>query len=407
MVRDISQAKLSVSVEGSIFRILCVLWILGSACNSSYRIVKDLHAIDSDEEYNWNTVELIPDSYECFTEDRFINASFRFINTSDTMFEFDQERAIAIARILVSDVNKRLRNNAKMNLPVGNSTPVLDAHIQLSLEDKDVFIHYDEAPFFRKKGKNSNQYNRDIINRYIDDRRNYLNIFIMPFDPIEIKSGVQRYDKSGIALGGSIKLAGIIESGLPAWDYGGLLMHELGHVLSLRHSWDNNDGCDDTPKHANCWSNTGEPPCDQVESNNFMDYNAHQAAITPCQIKRMHAALATEGTQQHRLLKVNWCEKIEGELLIEDEQHWANPVYISRDIIIAKGGTLIISSWLSMAKGTRITVQKGGQLLIDGGRIYNNCKDPWDGIFVHPKGLMKSRNNSLIEDVKPSQVNSI
>ena len=389
------------SVEALIFRIFCLSCLLGFAsCSPSYRVVKDIYDLDSNEEYDWKKVERIHETYECYAEDRKINVRFRFINTADSMFVFDQGRALSVAHILISEVNKRLRKNAKMNLPVGNETPVLDAHIQLNLEDENIFIHYDKIPFFRKKGRTSNQYNRDIINRYIEDSDPYLNIFMMPFDPAEIAAGVQRYDKSGIALGNSIKLAGIMESGRPAWDYGGLLMHELGHVLGLRHSWNNNDGCEDTPRHANCWSNTGESPCDQIESNNFMDYNTHQSALTPCQIKKMHATMASEGTKQHRLLEVNWCDKLEGEILIKGEQHWANPVYISKDILIQKDGILIVSSWLSMARDTKIKVQKGGQLLLNGGKIYNYCKDSWNGIYAHPKGLIRSRNNSLVEDVK-------
>ncbi|MFT4569110.1 MAG: hypothetical protein ACI9FN_004080 [Saprospiraceae bacterium] len=387
------------SVVGSIYRSLFLLILLSFSCNTSYEFVDEIGDTEEAQYFDWSIVEHIPDSYKCYNEDRIIKVIFKFINSSDTLLKFDREHAIDVANILVSDVNKRLRSNAKMNLPLENDTPVLDAHVTLKLESKNVFIHYDEEPFFRKKGKNSNQYNRDIINKYIDDSGKYLNIFVMPFDPEEIKSGIQRYDKSGIALGSSIKLAGVMDSGQPAWNYGGLLLHELGHALSLRHSWNNNDGCEDTPRHANCWSNTGEAPCNQIESNNFMDYNPHQVAITPCQIIKMHTALASEGTKQHRLLEVNWCEKIEGDTRIADVQHWANPVLNARDIVIERGGVLIVSSWLSMARDTRITVHKGGQLLIDGGRIYNYCKSPWNGIFVHPKGLMKSRNNSLVEHV--------
>ncbi len=384
----------------SIYRNLCFLILFGCSCNTSYVIVKEVDQIEEDQEFDWSIVEHIPDSYECYNEDRIVNVIFRFINSSDTLLDFDRDHAIDVANILVSEVNNRLQNNTKMNLPLDNDTPVLDAHIRLKLESKNVLIHYDEEPFFRKKGKKSNQYNRDIINRYIDDSGKYLNIFLMPFDPAEIKSGIQRFEKSGIALGRSIKLAGVMDSGQPAWNYGGLLTHELGHALSLRHSWNNNDGCQDTPRHANCWSNTGEDPCNQIESNNVMDYNPHQAAITPCQIIKMHTALASEGSKQHRLLEVNWCEKLEGAISISDEQHWANPVFNSRDIVIEGGGTLIVSSWLSMAKDTRITIHKGGQLLMDRARIYNYCKSPWNGIFVHPKGLMISRNNSLVEHVR-------
>lgn len=64
---------------------------------------------------------------------------------------------------------------------------------------------------------------------------------------------------------------------------GNALRHEYGHNLNLRHSWISNDGCNDTPPNNNCWGNGA-----QVCSNNTMDYNNHQCALTLCQVSKMH-----------------------------------------------------------------------------------------------------------------------
>lgn len=81
-----------------------------------------------------------------------------------------------------------------------------------------------------------------------------------------------------------------------------LIMHEIGHNLGLRHTWNQNDGCDDTPMnpyHLNrsatgfqCWA-LNEPAtskCDSLHkcSNNMMDYNAYQNALTECQLAKIH-----------------------------------------------------------------------------------------------------------------------
>lgn len=112
-----------------------------------------------------------------------------------------------------------------------------------------------------------------------------------------------------------------------------LLNHEIGHMLNLNHTWNEDDGCDDTPKgtiyqrkdnpadttatatchddNANCWANgtfpkdhckgTPNPCCDTAcwpnISNNIMDYNAAwpSSSYTPCQIDKMAQDLKESG----------------------------------------------------------------------------------------------------------------
>ena len=102
---------------------------------------------------------------------------------------------------------------------------------------------------------------------------------------------------------------------------GSSLNHEIGHSLSLSHTWDQTDGCDDTPygyvydqvtssggclqnQFANCWKyDPGVPgcpkkPCDEWPkvSNNIMDYNQYYYhAYTQCQLVRIHNDLISNG----------------------------------------------------------------------------------------------------------------
>jgi len=97
------------------------------------------------------------------------------------------------------------------------------------------------------------------------------------------------------------------------WVLANLIRHELGHNLNLFHTWCEVDGCNDTPLNCNCGStqnngaegynpttlgcdgcNASECSDPEVQSNNVMDYNSHQASFTSCQIHRMHNALLNE-----------------------------------------------------------------------------------------------------------------
>ncbi|MBK8506139.1 MAG: hypothetical protein IPL46_30435 [Saprospiraceae bacterium] len=83
-----------------------------------------------------------------------------------------------------------------------------------------------------------------------------------------------------------------------------LMRHELGHNLDLRHTYNENDRCSDTPLNCNCWNNyqcgscyyCGTCGCQTTclpayVSNNTMDYNADENALAQCQLHRMHANL--------------------------------------------------------------------------------------------------------------------
>jgi hypothetical protein len=110
---------------------------------------------------------------------------------------------------------------------------------------------------------------------------------------------------------------------------GTIICHEMGHLLGLNHTWDQNDDCDDTPlgfifdkwvipknappfcvlnQRANCWAydtlrptcpnSTGGKPCDEWRkvSNNLMDYNQYAPhAVTVCQVGLMKNILQGNG----------------------------------------------------------------------------------------------------------------
>ena len=77
----------------------------------------------------------------------------------------------------------------------------------------------------------------------------------------------------------AIKMAGMYELSQEGWAYRGVLNHEVGHALSLRHAW-GNDGCEDTPRHKNdCWNRSTKAPCDTAATNNVMDYNACSSSV--------------------------------------------------------------------------------------------------------------------------------
>jgi hypothetical protein len=214
----------------------------------------------------------------------------------------------------------------------------------------------------------------------------------MAHPPDSLRSKTYKVSRSGIALGTAIKLVGIYETKERAQFCTGQMNHEFGHVFSLQHAW-MEDGCPDTQDHPNrCWCWSEELPCRNEASNNMMDYNAYQIAMTPCQIGRVQAVFANETSHIRKYLIPDWCTPRPGQdVVIRDSVAWLGAHDLVGNLTVAPGGSLYLSSRLSMPAGSRITVQPGGRLWLDGARIHNACGLAWGGIWVEDNNREQGR----------------
>ncbi len=329
---------------------------------------------------------------------RYVRLNVHFVNASDSSKNYVGEEAIAFAYHLVDNANTDLQQNAKMHLPLDNQTPVLPINFQYIISpkendpmDKGIYFHFDdELCYYVHKGKNHNNYSREIVDKYGVQVGKVINVFIMPHHPDSVSSPTYISSGVGIALGTNIKMAGMYEGGGPFWHYRQILNHEVGHVFGLHHSWAGNDGCEDTPRHPNCWNYTDNAPCNTLVSNNVMDYNAWQLAWTPCQISRVHSTMSQLNARQRQLLLPTWCNLDERKTLsIQDTVHWQGDRDIAGNIVVTPKGILQVSCRLALPKAANITVQPGGKLILNNAHLHNDCGEMWQGIVIQTKGKIK------------------
>lgn len=362
----------------------------------------------------YNAEYYIPDTNHLdHTPLKYIRVNVHFVNARDSAQNWPQDKALEFARGLLHAANYNLENNRKMFLPLNNDTPVLPTRFRYLLSpdpsapgDSGVYRHFDdELSYYVHRGKNANLFDREVIRKYQTREDSVLNIFILPHHPDSIASKTYQNTIGGVALGQALKLCGVYEHGPDFWKYRGVLNHETGHILGLAHAWTRNDGCDDTPSHANnCWGKSEDPPCDTEASNNVMDYNAYQHAWTPCQIGRVHYRMAQENNSVRKLLAPNWCERNpDRDIVIRDTAVWRGAKDLEGNLAIADGGQLTIHCRVSIPAGGKITVEPGGVLILDDGRLHNACGRPWLGIEIQEqggrRGRLVSRGEPQIEQV--------
>lgn len=197
--------------------------------------------------------------------------------------------------------------NPPMRLPAGNTTPNLPKRIQLLLTG----VYFDRAPAAEQRYTDANAGSAYLFEHFGRDRGRVINIFVLdravPGSTGGIADGIGPNARGAYWCKILSPWYGAnLAKPIGPWGYASILNHELGHVLGLAHTYSawrydpdhptDWDGCPDTPDNPNCWDET-DPKCTQLKvpeppSNNQMDYNNAQNALTPCQLQRIHANLA-------------------------------------------------------------------------------------------------------------------
>jgi len=364
----------------------------------------------------------IPDTLTSeLTPMRTVRINVHVIQDGKGKNNFNEEEGRKFIGHLIQNTNDRLNSNVKMNLPKDNMTAVTPIPYRYVLTgdpnnsaDDGIYFHQDDTLFAmnKKSKKKDNVYDRRQYDTYGVQKQKVINIFLIEHYPDSVASSTYKPSNDGVGMGPWVKLVGsyhlwkhphITAKGdtirFGPWNLGGLMNHELGHCFGLNHTWNADDGCDDTPKSPGCW-NFGPPPC-EIPSNNVMDYNASQIALTPCQIGKVCMNFFRDKGARDYLVR-DWCTYTkERSIIISDGQQteWNGSVDVFGDLIIENNATLTIRCMVSMPPGSKIILSPKATLIIDGGTITSRCEDgEWDGMVNrftrrnHPTIVLKGKS---------------
>ena len=307
----------------------------------------------------------------------------------------------------VDEMNVSLSNVCAPSDTVPGVEYIMDSKIRLEVDNRIYF--YDKSPYYRS----NIAYGMLSYIRKIDSTRlNYLSVLI----PMK-GSGIQNatppfpsYLPNGSpisSLNGDMFALIPTDSTNPNWAFLSTFKHELAHCLDLLHTYNDGNGetCDTASSDylwdvfgregkKNCWLQGGWS-CDPLAknttcTNNWMGGWAGACYLSPLQMAKMNRALSLKSTRHY--VKD---EPVGGTYHITKDETWDFDVRWYGDIIVKPGVTWIIRSRLRMSAASKIKVEKGGKLIIDGGLIYEPT-GKWQGIVA--RGDVQMINGGSISD---------
>lgn len=146
---------------------------------------------------------------------------------------------------------------------------------------------------------------------------------------------------------------------------------------------------------------------DWEKYGDFPNVRVSEMKISPCNGK-LDVASYGRGLWEGDLLPSS--DALTGGRVINGVEVWSGIKSVKSNLIIASGSKLTVMGALNMPKNGKIIVENGGQLIVDGGTISNQCNQLWKGIEVEgdintsqsdpnlKHGELEIRNNSLIEN---------
>jgi hypothetical protein len=149
-------------------------------------------------------------------------------------------------------------------------------------------------------------------------------------------------------------------------------------------------------------------------TNNIMGSSTFQKYFSPKQMGKMHRSVYLKSMKKY----VKDCPYDSDEpIYIFGAKTWDFEIRVYNDIIVRNGATLTLTCKVTMPDNSKIVVERGGKLIVDGATITSSCGGMWKGIEVWgtssasqytggmqynyaAQGYLEIKNGAIIENAK-------
>ncbi len=188
-------------------------------------------------------------------------------------------------------------------------------------------------------------------------------------------------------------LKGEEESDNNFWDVARVILHEFGHTNSLKHSFNCKNPCGGVDIDVKAECNGNCYPTDSRSKGCFGGFSKRrlimaygiQLHFTPCETEQLWNYLLNNPRPYQYL---DPCRETPGpDPIVYDTQDtltWTGKKMFNKNVLIKAGTTIDARHDILMAPGKTITVESGGELFLNGGRIAELCGDERQGRVFKP-----------------------